>query len=184
MDGVAEAPRRGGAGILGYCVEPDGRVLFLLQQTFSGRKAGHLVDLGGAVDPGEAPWEAAQREFWEEGGKHLVSREALRDLFVASQTWEGVTFERRERGWTLFLVRFPHWDLGPLNSVPPPEGSKRREFFWVDSAALLAAVDRRVAAEPPREGVPPRVVWKRLRKKGLKKAVRTVLARVAALRDI
>ena len=54
-----------GAGVIPFCVK-DGQVLFLFQKTFSGRKAGHLVDFGGGGERGESHRQTAIREFIEE----------------------------------------------------------------------------------------------------------------------
>lgn len=183
-----EAPkeRRRGAGILAYCVDKNGELLFLVQQTLSGRKQGQLMDLGGAVNAEETPEEGAQREFYEEGGKWLLDRQQLRDFFVASQTWRGMRVVRRKRGWTLFFVRLPHYCLAAANGAAVPEGAKRREYFWVGAERLLAAVESEEPPVEPREGRVPRVAWQRLRKKkkAIRKAVETLCKREEAMERI
>jgi 8-oxo-dGTP pyrophosphatase MutT (NUDIX family) len=180
--------RRRGAGILAYSVGKRGEIHFLVQQTHSGRKQGQLMDLGGGVNDDETPEEGAQREWWEEGGRLFTSREQLRDYFVASQTWGGLRVERKKRGWTLFFVRVPSWDLAAANAAPVAAGSKRREYFWVSPHELLEAADSGEpgAALEAREGQRPRVAWQRLRRKrrALRRAVETLCRREEALARI
>ena len=54
-----------GAGVIPFCVR-DRQVLFLFHKTFSGRRAGHLVDFGGGGETGESHTQTAIREFIEE----------------------------------------------------------------------------------------------------------------------
>ncbi len=180
---MADKPKRRGAGILAYALDQEGNVFFLLQQTLSGRKQGQLMDLGGSVLDHETPELGAKREFLEEGGKWLLDEAALERFFVASQTWRGVRIERKKRGWTLFVVRVPLFDLSVANSAPTPEGGKRREYFWVGAKELEEAADCDKEPQEAIRGRVPRVLWQRLRKKRkqLKRAVRLVLAREAAL---
>ena len=54
-----------GAGVIPFAVN-DRQVCFLFQTTFSGRKAGHLIDFGGGLGAGEDYRDTAIREFVEE----------------------------------------------------------------------------------------------------------------------
>jgi 8-oxo-dGTP pyrophosphatase MutT (NUDIX family) len=54
-----------GAGVIPFSVS-EGKVYFLFQTTFTGRKVGYYIDFGGGLDAGENFREAAIREFVEE----------------------------------------------------------------------------------------------------------------------
>merc|ERR1711991_471557 len=150
--GTAAAPlsarRVGGAGILAYSVDAEGKISFLMQQVLSGRKMGHLIDLGGALTARESPEEAACREFWEEGGRHLWPQRDVRRYFVATQTWNPhLRVVRAKRNWTLFLMRVPHVSLKPANNAARVVGSKHREYFWVSKRQFLDALEAAPLAE-------------------------------------
>ncbi|MEM7096069.1 MAG: NUDIX hydrolase [Actinomycetota bacterium] len=50
-----------------YPARPDGDIL-LLQRSEGSALAGQFFPPGGVVDPGEDPWDAAERELFEESG--------------------------------------------------------------------------------------------------------------------
>ncbi|MCP4391927.1 MAG: NUDIX domain-containing protein, partial [Gammaproteobacteria bacterium] len=54
-----------GAGLIPFCVN-ERNVHFLFHKTFSGRRAGYLVDFGGGRHDGETYRQTAVREFVEE----------------------------------------------------------------------------------------------------------------------
>ena len=54
-----------GAGVIPFSVS-HGKVDFLFQTTFTGRKVGYLIDFGGGLGAGEDYRETAIREFIEE----------------------------------------------------------------------------------------------------------------------
>ena len=144
----------------------------------SGRKVGHLIDLGGSFSAAEIPERAAQREFLEEGGKYLFSADQFRQYFAASQTWTQFKVHRRKRNWTLYFVRVPHVDLAPANQAHMSANGKRREFFWIPKKTLLEALARSPETPPPdpRAALPghaPLFVWKRLAK--MKKKIKKLL---------
>lgn len=154
---------------------------FLMQSPLSGRKSGHLIDLGGQMLPDEQPSDAAQRQFLEEGGRFLFSAKEVREYFTASQLWTpGFRVERKKRNWTLYLMRIPAVELGPANEAHW-EQSTRREFFWVPKSDLLEALAQSPEDPPtqPSMGIPghcPALVWARLAKikKKLKKTMKNI----------
>eukprot|EP01091_Cochliopodium_minus_P011604 TRINITY_DN3332_c0_g1_i1.p1 TRINITY_DN3332_c0_g1~~TRINITY_DN3332_c0_g1_i1.p1 ORF type:complete len:207 (-),score=82.83 TRINITY_DN3332_c0_g1_i1:84-704(-) len=189
-----------GGGILAYYVDKKGKNHFLLQQTYSGRKVGHLIDLGGQVNENESQEDGAIREFFEEGGKLVFKLEEIKKYFDISQTFNKEFYaERNKKEWKLYFVRFPKFDLAPLNNFKPPEGSKKREFFWISEKKLLEAWKRKKEEKKKQKhkkskeekdkdhkkkekdeenldlvtpGVPPKLVWNRLSQMPLKKKLK------------
>ena len=167
-----------GAGVIPFSVT-GGRARFLFQTTFSGRKAGHLIDFGGGLGEGEDYRDTAIREFIEE----TETMYFCDDLQQASRTAERIRDQvpivanlfdetlsahpdwwcRRVPGnpgntpdWITFFVEFPYRDVGPLNrewaSDTDGRFRKRRELFWVPGSELLA-----LYADAPDK------LWKRVR---------------------
>ena len=54
-----------GAGVIPFTA-CDGKVNFLFQKTFAGRKVGYLIDFGDGLEAGEDYRQIAIREFVEE----------------------------------------------------------------------------------------------------------------------
>ena len=176
-----------GAGVIPFAVS-DGKVYFLFQTTFSGRKAGHLIDFGGGLGADEDYRETAIREFIEETETMYFSD----DVQQASRTVERVRNQtpivetlfdetlvahpewwcRRAPGnplrpklWQTFFIEFPYRDIEALNREWEADKvgrfKKRRELFWVAAGELLAIY----------ENAPDRL-WKRVRQ--LENATETV----------
>lgn len=178
-----------GAGVIPFAVN-DHRVCFLFQTTFSGRKAGHLIDFGGGLGAGEDYRDTAIREFVEEtetmyfsDNLHQASRTAervrdqipvVRALFDKTLTMHPDWCCRRAPGdparprqWKTFFIRFPYRDVIDLNREWETDQTgrfkKRRELFWVDAAELLAIYRHN-----------PDRLWKRVRQ--LENATQTIHA--------
>jgi len=180
-----------GAGVIPFSVT-GGKVRFLFQTTFSGRKAGHLIDFGGGLGAGEDYRDTAIREFIEETETMYFSD----DLGLASRTAERIRAQapivealfdetlsahpdwwcRRAPGntgnardWITFFVEFPYRDLGPLNrewaSDTDGRFRKRRELLWVPASELLA-----LYADNPDK------LWKRVRQlENARETIRAIL---------
>jgi len=180
-----------GAGLLPFAVH-DNRVLFLFQTTFSGRKAGHLIDFGGGVAAGETEQEAAVREFIEETETMYfcddlstaarsverieqqlpVVHALLEQTLVAHPDWwcrRAPGNPSRQRRWKTFFVEIPYRDVDPLNQEWEGDTTgrfrKRRLLFWVPGDDLIAIYK----SDPGR-------LWKRVRQlEGAADNVRAIL---------
>jgi hypothetical protein len=176
-----------GAGVIPFTVV-EGKVSFLFQTTFSGRKVGHLIDFGGGLGEGEDYRDTAIREFVEETETMYFAA----DIQSATRTAESVKLQipvvenlfaetlsvhpdwwcRRAPGdplnpklWRTFFIEFPYRDIGELNREWAADASgrfkKRRELFWVAGSELLAIYDHA-----------PDKLWKRVRQ--LENATETI----------
>ena len=153
-----------GAGVIPFAVS-DGKVYFLFQLTFSGRKAGYLIDFGGGIGPGEDCRTAATREFVEETETMYFSEDISqarrtvdaveKQIPIVAELFENTLSARpdwwcrrmpgdplRPKRWKTFFIEFPHRDIGPLNREWESDNSgrfkKRRELVWVSASELLA----------------------------------------------
>lgn len=180
-----------GAGVIPFAVS-DGRVLFLFQTTFSGRKAGYLVDFGGGLGVDEDYRDTAVREFIEETETMYFAE----DVQQACRTVESVKHQiplvanlfeetlsvhphwwcRRAPGgplnpkrWRTFFIEFPYRDIEALNREWAADStgrfSKRRELSWVSGIELLDIYDN--ASDR---------LWKRVRQlENAKETVQSIL---------
>jgi 8-oxo-dGTP pyrophosphatase MutT (NUDIX family) len=185
-----------GAGVIPFAVS-DGKIYFLFQTTFSGRKAGHLIDFGGGLGAGEDYRETAIREFIEETETMYFSA----DVQQASRTVERVRNQipivdalfdetlaahpewrcRRAPGnplrpklWQTFFIEFPYRDIEVLNREWEADKvgrfKKRRELFWVAAGELLAIYENA-----------PDKLWKRVRQlENATETVRSILQSIAS----
>ena len=167
-----------GAGVIPFAIS-EGRVHFLFQTTFSGRKAGYLIDFGGGVGVGEDERSGAIREFVEETETLYLAEDPSTARRSAASISKQITvveglFERtlgdhpdwwcprastdsaRPKRWKTFFVEFPYRDVARLNREWEADTSgrfkKRRELFWVAADELLAIYQ-----------TDPQRLWKRVR---------------------
>ena len=167
-----------GAGVIPFCVQ-DGQALFLFHKTFSGRRAGHLVDFGGGGEPGENHRQTAVREFIEEtetmyfsGNIHTAvltrariqaQTPLLESLFDSTLRSHPDWWCRREdtgtgkpRDWKTFFVGFEYRDVTGMNREWERDAgtrfSKRRELVWVSADTLCDIYEQA-----------PDSLWKRVR---------------------
>lgn len=167
-----------GAGVIPFTVA-DGKVSFLFQTTFSGRKVGYLIDFGGGLGAGESFRDTAIREFVEETEtmyftdnmqqacrtvervKHqipIVEKLFDETLSVHPDWWckRAPGNLLRPKVWRTFFIEFPYRDIEELNSEWADDNigrfKKRRELFWVTGSELLAIYDNA-----------PDKLWKRVR---------------------
>ena len=151
-----------GAGVIPFCVR-DGNVHFLFHRTFSGRRAGCLVDFGGGSEPGEDYRQTAIREFVEEtetlffadnpagvtGSRARIEAQIplveacfSRTLDEHPDWWCPRTSRAggRPREWKTFFVEFDCRDVAPMNREWALDHgrrfTKRRELVWVPATML------------------------------------------------
>ena len=182
-----------GAGVIPFCVV-EGRVYFLFHTTFSGRRAGHLVDFGGGGLAGEGYRQTAMREFVEETETMYFSRHLKKAVIteqrvqsqiqVLEKLFDDTLREHpgwwckrkasgsgRPKDWRTYFVEIGYRDPDEMNKEWRNDGGrrfvKRRELVWVGSEALIEIYQK----EPHR-------LWRRVRQ--LKKAKKTIRAIVNA----
>ena len=167
-----------GAGVIPFSIA-NGKVQFLFQTVFSGRKTGFLIDFGGGLGAGEDHRVAAIREFVEETETMYfaddVSRARRSSERIANQLpLVAELFEQtlsanpdwwcrrvnddpqRPKHWKTFFIEFPYRDVEILNREWEADSvgrfKKRRQLSWVSSDELLALYRHK-----------PDRLWKRLR---------------------
>lgn len=110
---------RGAAGLLPFTTTPDGVRVLLALRSRGTHDGGTWGTVGGAIEPGEAPWDAAVREACEEAeGLDLA---ALTDAAAGSHRYTCGC------GWayTTFPVRLPD------GAAITARGWENRELRWV-----------------------------------------------------
>lgn len=152
-----------GAGLIPFAVR-GGTVYFLFHKTFSGRRAGLLVDFGGGGCKGETLYQTAAREFVEEteamflsgGFREIIKPEAhkksqfrlLQTLLDSTQRehpdwWCERCYPngRRARTWKTYFVEVEYQELDGMNREWAQDETgrfrKKRELLWVSSQELL-----------------------------------------------
>ena len=176
---------RTGAGVIPFAVE-QGLTRFLFHKTFSGRRAGLLVDFGGGSRPGESHAQTAAREFIEEtesmylsDDTDVISGHAFQSqyrlmlrLIEHTQRQHPYWYcsrnsknETRPRNWKTFFVEVEYRDPTRMNQAWAQDTSgrykKRRELVWLTAEQLIAIIDSS-----------PQSLWKRIRQyQGLREVV-------------
>lgn len=181
-----------GAGVLPFCVR-DGKVHFLFHKTFSGRRAGFLVDFGGGGREGETYRQTAIREFIEETDTMFLEPDLTRarrtqDRIDAQVPVMGALFDKtlnahpdwwcqREPGtknppkdWRTFFVEVGYRDVEMINREWAADDGTRfkkpRHLLWLPGGELTAIYDRE-----------PECLWKRVRQLvGGPETVRSIMA--------
>jgi 8-oxo-dGTP pyrophosphatase MutT (NUDIX family) len=178
VSGGGSKPARVGAGVLPFALHA-GRVRFLLHKTFSGRRAGLLVDFGGGARAGETAFQTAAREFVEEtealflapdmalaaraGSEYRRQLQEMQTLLERTRDAHVDWWCRRvvqpgkpARDWRTFFVEVGYRDVDGMNAAwAADEGrrfKKRRELVWVPADRLLEIFARH-----------PEQLWKRVR---------------------
>ena len=180
-----------GAGLIPFCVN-EGKTHFLFHKTFSGRRAGYLVDFGGGRRDGETYRQTAVREFVEETDTMFLetdlSRARRTPARIAAQipvmdALLGRTLDAHPdwwcqrvpgskippKDWRTFFVEVEHRDIDSINAQwASDDGSrfkKPRELLWVPGNELLAIID-----------TAPERLWKRVRQLiGARETVEAIL---------
>ncbi len=182
-----------GAGVIPFSVW-NGKVHFLFHKTFSGRRAGFLVDFGGGVRDGESYRQTAIREFVEETDTMFLEPDLSRACRTPSRVDAQLPivealFDRtlnvhpdwwcqREPGtrvppkdWRTFFIEVEHRDIDEINREWERDDGTRfkkpRQLLWVRAGELAAIYDKA-----------PKRLWRRVRQ--LVGARETIAAIVAA----
>ena len=155
-------PIKRGAGIIPYALYQN-QLLFLFHRTFSGRRAGLLVDFGGGCQASETHQQTAAREFVEETEAMFLADDPeradlarhadaqiqttlnlIRDTQQKHPEWwcKRVRLaDKRPKDWKTFFVQTAYKDIDLMNDLWEQDTQqrykKRRELVWVDSGQLL-----------------------------------------------
>jgi 8-oxo-dGTP diphosphatase len=112
---------RGAAGLLPFAVTPDGIRVLLALRSVNSHDGGTWGTLGGAIEPGEAPWLAALREASEEAHGLEPAAGATADPRPGSHDY------LCECGWTYTTFPF-HLPDGAAVTI---RNWENRELRWV-----------------------------------------------------
>ena len=167
---------KAGAGVIPVASHA-GNCCFLFHKTFSGRRAGLLVDFGGGSRTGENHLQTAAREFIEETEAMFFAPDCNADLeslfdpqrrlmvrlieqtLQRQPTWwcrRRPRDDARPRDWRTFFTEVDYRDTLAMNTAWAQDSSgrfkKRRELVWVTADELLCVIDNEPAS-----------LWKRIR---------------------
>ncbi len=166
------------AGVIPFNVR-DGQVHFLFHKTFSGRRAGFLVDFGGGGIVGESYRQTAVREFVEETDTMYLESDVTRAsrtparvhaqspvmdaLFArtldAHPDWWCVRASGKKtppKDWHTFFIEVPYRDIDDINREWSADDGRRikkpRQLVWVPADQLITIYE-----------TAPKLLWKRVR---------------------
>lgn len=153
-----------GAGVLPFALA-EGRVAFLMQSVFEGRKSGLLNDFGGGSEPGESTMRTAAREFVEETETLYFAEDPVTarrtpesvqaQLSVVEQCFDDTLSMHpswwcrrlspdpsKPKDWTTYFVEIPYRDVEPLNELWAADRAarykKRRQLLWLPASDLVS----------------------------------------------
>ena len=182
-----------GASVIPFCVQ-DTQLLFLFHKTFSGRRAGRLVDFGGGAEQGETHRQTAIREFIEETETLYFSDKlhsaSLTPACIQAQTpllealfdrtlenhpdwWCRREQAGKRRDWKTFFIEFDYREVTAMNREWERDAGsrfvKRRELLWVPADSLCDLYEH----SPDR-------LWKRVRQLvNVKQTIQSIKACIA-----
>ncbi len=179
-----------GAGVIPFAWV-DGTARFLFHKTFSGRRAGLLVDFGGGSQAGETLYQTAAREFVEETeamffadncngcsdtrmpmeSQYQLMLQLIENTQRLHPQWccrRGSVNADKPRDWKTYFVEVEYRDPGEMNTAWAEDQHgrfrKRRELLWLSAEQLLDVFDNR-----------PETLWKRVRElEGASEIVRAI----------
>ena len=189
-----------GAGVIPFAWL-DGTACFLFHKTFTGRRAGLLVDFGGGSQAGETQYQTAAREFIEEtdamffadtlnGYKDMRIQmkpqyQLMLQLIENTQSKHPQWWCRRvrvtddkPRDWKTYFVEVDYRAPDDINAAWAEDQDgrfkKRRELHWLTAEQLLDVFDNR-----------PETLWKRVRElEGASAIVRAIAGQPNQLHEL
>lgn len=176
-------PAKAGAGVIPFA-HADGTSWFLFHKTFTGRRAGLLVDFGGGSRRGESQVETAAREFIEETDAMFFAKNCDDDLASLFHSQYALMLQlieqtqqnhpnwwssRPGRNWKTFFVEVKYRELADINSAWAQDRTgrfrKRRELLWLKAERLLDIINDQ-----------PGDLWKRLRQyQGMRETIQAIV---------
>ena len=120
---------RGAAGMLPFTVTMSGPAVLLALRSKGTHQGGTWGTIGGAIEPGETPWEAAVREANEEAGGLELAEAAESHRYGCVSCWSYTTFPVRVPADAAVTIR-SDLETSDLHWVPVDE---------VDGYSLLPA---------------------------------------------
>ncbi len=179
-----------GAGVIPFAWV-DGTSCFLFHKTFTGRRAGLLVDFGGGSQAGETQYQTAAREFIEETDAMFLADscngDSDRRMQMKSQyqlmlqmientqskhpQWwcrRASVTDDKPRDWKTYFVEVDYRNPDVMNSAWAADKNgrfkKQRELLWLTAEQLLDVFDNR-----------PKTLWTRVRElEGASDVVRAI----------
>lgn len=179
-----------GAGVIPFAWV-DGTSCFLFHKTFTGRRAGLLVDFGGGSEAGETQYQTAAREFIEETeamfftdscndnrntqtqmkSQYQLMLQMIENTQSEHPQWwcrRGSVTDDKPRDWKTYFVEVNYRVPDDMNAAWAEDNDgrfkKRRELLWLTAEQLLDVFDNR-----------PETLWTRVRElDGASDIVRTI----------
>ena len=113
---------QGAAGLLPFAATAGGVAVLLALRSHGTHQGGTWGTIGGAIEPGETPWEAAVREADEEAaGLDLAEDQAAEGhRYGCVSGWAYVTFPVRVRPASPVTIR-SNWETSDLRWIPVDE---------------------------------------------------------------
>jgi len=167
-----------GAGVIPFAWV-DGTSCFLFHKTFTGRRAGLLVDFGGGSEAGETQYQTAAREFIEETeamfftdscndnrntqmqmkSQYQLMLQMIENTQSEHPQWwcrRGSVTDDKPRDWKTYFVEVDYRVPDDMNAAWAEDNDgrfkKRRELLWLTAEQLLDVFDNR-----------PESLWTRVR---------------------
>jgi 8-oxo-dGTP diphosphatase len=113
---------QGAAGLLPFAVTAGSVAVLLALRSHGTHQGGTWGTIGGAIEPGETPWEAAVREAHEEAaGLDLAEDQAVQGhRYGCVSGWAYVTFPVRVPPASPVTIR-SNWETSDLRWIPVDE---------------------------------------------------------------
>jgi 8-oxo-dGTP diphosphatase len=111
---------QGAAGLLPFTVTAGSVQVLLALRSHGTHQGGTWGTIGGAIEPGETPWEAAVREADEEAAGLDLAEAAEGHRYGCVSGWAYVTFPVRVRPASPVTIR-SNWETSDLRWIPIEE---------------------------------------------------------------